>query len=142
MYVEVWDTSHVVALPPIPKGGGKGGNAGGGNGGPKGGPKGGGKAAGKGGKASQICVTCGKTGRHKDRCWATYPELQRKKKVQAVDDGEIVIESICIGALDACEVCDTVPWAIVNRMELVQTTAASSDNLPVVGALLGTDTLL
>ena len=65
---------------PNPKGSGKGGKGGGCKGG-KGGPNGGGKG-GKGVRNSNLlCTTCGKLGHLKDRCWVTYPDLQRKKKV-------------------------------------------------------------
>ena len=150
MCAEVWGHLARNCPTPNPKGGGKGEKAGGGKGGNAGGPKGGGKALGKGLRNSNLlCVTCGKTGHLKDRCWVTYPELQRKKKrVQGVEgeQGEVPMDSIRIGAIDICDVCDTLPlcdtlpcWTTINRKGLVQTTAACSDNLSVVGALMGTD---
>ena len=97
---------------PNPKGGGKGGKTGSYKGGPKGGPKGG-KPQGKGGKSQQICPTCGKTGHGKERCWVTYPELQRKpaKKVQGVEGecNSVEMNGICIGALD----CNWCPAGII-----------------------------
>ena len=64
---------------PNPKGGGKGVKAGPGKG-MKAGPKGGPKGLGKGVRnANLLCTTCNKVGHVKDRCWVTYPDLQRKK---------------------------------------------------------------
>ena len=126
---------------PNPKGGGKGGKAGGGKGG-KGGPKGGGKG-GKGVRNSHLlCTTCGKPGHLKDRCWVTYPDLQRKKKVQGVaEQAEIPLGGIRIAMIETCGVCDTVgnflPWAQINTGSFAQTTAACSNgNLSVAGGFV------
>ena len=149
---------------PNPKGGGKGGKPGAYKGAPKGGPKGGG-GGGKGGKSQQICPTCGKTGHGKERCWETFPELKRKKKVQGVEGecNSVEMNGICIGAIDACVVCDCCPvgmdcnrcpagsicdndtmepsWTIVSSISskkgFAQTTAACSGALLGAGAHLG-----
>ena len=97
-----------------------------------------------------LCTTCGKLGRLKDRCWATYPDLQRRKKTQGVEGGqaEVPLGGIRIAMIDACG-CDVLenppsssPWiSIKNTRGFAQKTAACSDNLSVVGDLKGTDNL-
>ena len=68
-----------------PKGGGKGGEAVGKGGGYREDQMGAPKGGCNGDKNSHLyCTTCGKTGHLPDRCWKTYPDLQRKKKVQGV----------------------------------------------------------
>ena len=84
--------------------------------------------------AHLLCTTCNKLGHLKDRCWQTFPELQRKTKlVQGVDDTPVPMDSICISAVDTCKICDYLPsWTVVNKKGSVQTTAAT-DKLPLVG---------
>jgi hypothetical protein len=69
-------------------------------------------------------------GRLKDRCWQTYPDLKKKRKVQGVDE-EAPMMAIQIGAVDACEVCDSLaPWSYKNKKGSVQTTVAK-DNVAI-----------
>ena len=115
--------------PSNPKGGGKGGKAGG-----KGSEAGGKgrKALGKGVRnAHLLCTTCGKVGHLKDRCWQTYPDLQKKKKKVQVVDEEAPMMAIQIAAVDVCGNCDSLTsWSHVNKKGSVQTTVAK-DNVTI-----------
>ena len=132
--------------PSNPKGGGKGGKAGG-KGGKAGGPKGG-KALGKGVRNAHLwCATCNKVGRLKDRCWLTYPDLRKKRKVQGVEE-EVPMMAIQIGAVDTCGICDSLahgpirikralsrqPWR--KTMSLSVTSLLRGATLPPVTSLL------
>ena len=124
--------------PSNPKGGGKGGKSGGK----------GGKASGKGGKATGkgvrnahlLCTTCNKVGHLKDRCWVTFPDLQRKKKpVQGVEDVSLPMDSICIGAVDTCD--SSTAWTYVKKSGFAQTTVVNNiatGNLSVTGSNVAT----
>ena len=135
---------------PNPKGGGKGGKAGPGKGG-KAGVKRSPKCLGKEVRNSHLwCTTCNKVGRLQDRCCVTFPDLQRKKKVQGVDGGEEeggLIQGFQIAAIDTCA-CNTfehVPlsnnqhqdhfedlppsWSTIVKRSFTQTTAARSGEL-------------
>ena len=60
-----------------------------------------------------YCPTCGGNGHLPDKCWKTYPELRRQKKIQGVDgdDAELLGIVIC-----ACEE-DEGPPQMLTRPE-------------------------
>ena len=88
-----------------------------------------------------YCTACQKVGHLNDRCWVTYPDLQRKKKVHGVEgeQAEVPTDGIRIGAIDTCG-CDALenPPSVSpcisskSTRSFAQTTAACSDNLSVV----------
>ena len=100
---------------PNPKGGGKGGKAGGKGlkGGPKGETKGRAKGVGEGQEQRSIMfyMQCNKIGHLPDRCWKTYPELQRKKKIQRIE-GEGGEEDRGSGGIEVCACTRLYPGPI------------------------------